>query len=115
MAASMRIFFIAIALPLALIAIDATAAAKCKSGYVWRDAQDGDGVCVTPGDRAEAKAQNANAANNRKSGGGNYGPNTCRDGYVWREAFAGDVVCVTPHERTKAEQQNSDSAKHTAE
>jgi hypothetical protein len=73
--------------------------ADCKSGYVWRDAKDGDGVCVSPAERAEAKGQNANAENNRKVGGGPYGPNTCRDGYVWREAFAGDVVCVTPYER----------------
>lgn len=69
--------------------------------------------CVTPAVRAEAKAQNANAANNRKVGGGPYGPNTCRDGYVWREAFAGDVVCVTPHEREKAKNQNAESPRHT--
>jgi hypothetical protein len=92
----------AIVLPLA-----GTALADCKSGYVWRDAKDGDGVCVTPQERAEAKAQNANAEGNRKVGGGPYGPNTCRGGYVWREAFAGDVVCVTPYERQKAKDQNA--------
>jgi hypothetical protein len=96
-----------------LLAFATAAAAGCKSGYVWRDAQDGDGACVTPAERAEAKAQNANAANNRRVGGGNYGPNTCRDGYVWREAFAGDVVCVTPFERQKAKNQNSASASHS--
>ena len=85
------------------------AAAGCKPGYVWRDAQDGDGVCVTPAERAEAKLQNANAANNWVVGGGTCGPNTCRDGYVWREAFGGDVVCVTPHERAKAQQQNANN------
>ena len=94
------------------LATDA-ALADCRSGYVYRDAKDGDGVCVTPGDRSEAKQQNANAENNRRTGGGNYGPNTCRDGYVWREAFAGDVVCVTPYERQKAKQQNAASASHT--
>ena len=26
-------------------------AARCKSGYVWRDARNGDGVCVTPRER----------------------------------------------------------------
>lgn len=91
----------------------ATAAADCKSGYVWRDAKDGDAVCVTPADRAEAKQQNANAANNVQRGGGAYGPNTCRQGYVWREAFGGDVVCVTPYERQKAADQNAQSASHT--
>lgn len=90
-----------------------SAAADCRSGYVWRNAKDGDAVCVTPSDRAEAKQQNANAANNVQRGGGAYGPNTCRQGYVWREAFGGDVVCVTPYERQKAADQNAQSASHT--
>lgn len=114
MAKLLRTSAAAIAVPLVLALMIETAAAACNSGYVWRDAQDGDGVCVTPDERAEAKAQNANAANNRKVGGGAYGPNTCRDGYVWREAFAGDVVCVTPHEREKAMHQNAESPRHTA-
>ena len=29
----------------------------CKSGYVWRDSYDGDGLCVTPGERIIAKAK----------------------------------------------------------
>jgi hypothetical protein len=99
----------AIVLPLVLAVATDIALAGCKSGYVWRDAKDGDGVCVTPEERAEAKAQNANAANNRRAGGGN----TCRDGYVWREAFVGDAVCVTPHERRTARNQNSASASHS--
>jgi len=103
-----------IAVPIAFCIAVEQAEAGCKAGYVWRDAQDGDGVCVTPAERAEARAQNANAANNRRIGGGAYGPNTCRDGYVWREAFAGDVVCVTPHERAKASRQNAASMQHTA-
>jgi len=103
-----------IAAPLAFGLAAQTATAACKSGYVYRDAKDGDGVCVTPGDRDEAKRQNANAENNRQRGGGNYGPNTCRTGYVWREAFGGDVVCVTPFERDKAKKQNAASASHTA-
>lgn len=114
MAKILKTSLVAIAVPLALALMVEPAAAACNPGYVWRDAQDGDGVCVTPDDRAEAKAQNANAANNRRVGGGAYGPNTCRDGYVWREAFAGDVVCVTPHEREKARQQNAESPRHTA-
>jgi hypothetical protein len=105
---------IAIAVPLALAMMGEAAAAVCNPGYVWRDAQDGDAVCVTPAERTEAKQQNANTANNRRVGGGDYGPNTCRDGYVWREAFPGDVVCVTPHERQKAKKQNAESQQHTA-
>jgi hypothetical protein len=104
---------LAIAIPLAFAITIGTAAAGCQSGYVWRDAKDGDGACVTPGDRAEAKAQNANADNNRQAGGGASGPNTCRQGYVWREAFGGDVVCVTPYERQKAKDQNAASPSHS--
>lgn len=100
---------IVVALPL----LSATAfAAGCKPGYVWRDAKDGDGACVTPAERSEAKLQNANGPNNVVVGGGAYGPNTCRQGYVWREAFGGDVVCVTPHERSEAARQNAESRQH---
>jgi hypothetical protein len=96
------------------IALIGSATAGCKPGYVWRDAQDGDGVCVTPTERSDAKKQNANAANNRVVGGGrSYGPNECRVGYVWREAFAGDVVCVTPHERQVARRQNAQNSRHS--
>jgi len=111
----LKISAVAIVVPLTFaFAVESVAAARCKTGYVWRDAKDGDGVCVTPEERDEAKKQNANAANNRQVGGGAYGPNTCRQGYVWREAFAGDVVCVTPHERGMAKKQNSESGEHTA-
>lgn len=88
-------------------------AARCKNGYVWRDARSGDGVCVTPWERDDARRQNANARNNREPGGGAYGPNTCRMGYVWREAFPSDVVCVTPYERDVARRQNAEGRQHT--
>ena len=39
---------IAIAAPLISAVAADTAAAGCRPGYVWRDAKDGDGVCVTP-------------------------------------------------------------------
>ena len=100
-----KISAVVIAVSLILAVAVCTAAADCKPGFVWRDAADGDAVCVTPEERA--KKQNANAANNRQPGGGAYGPNTCREGYVWREAFAGDVVCVTPYEREQAQEENA--------
>jgi hypothetical protein len=103
-----------IAVPLTLAIGVCNAAAPCKSGFVWRDAADGDAVCVTPDERTTAKQQNANGPNNRQSGGGASGPNTCRQGYVWREAFGGDVVCVTPYERDQARQQNARSPQRTA-
>jgi hypothetical protein len=110
-----KISAVAIAVPLILAVGVCTAAAACKSGFVWRDAADGDAVCVTPEERDTAKKQNANAANNREPGGGPYGPNTCRQGYVWREAFGGDVVCVTPYERQQAKEQNALSPQRTAD
>ncbi|WP_292534336.1 hypothetical protein [Methylocystis sp.] len=91
----------------------AQAQARCKSGFVWREAFNGDTVCVPPAERDEAAAQNANANNNRQPGGGPFGPNTCRQGYVWREAAQGDVVCVTPYERDKAKKQNAMSPGRT--
>src|SRR6185437_3511919 len=108
---------LAIGLPLweGLASAPAQAAAPCNMGYVWREATSGDAVCVTPADRAEAKAQNQNAGGNRLPGGGASGPNTCRQGYVWREAFQGDVVCVTPSERDKARRQNAEAASHTVQ
>ena len=96
----MKAFMVVAAATVAFIAVVSTfdtadAARRCKSGYVWRDAADGDGACVTPEERDVAKAQNQNAENNRQKGGGAYGPKTCRQGYVWREAFAGDKQIET--------------------
>jgi Domain of unknown function (DUF4189) len=104
-----RISAVAIATSLISLIGVGIAEAGCKSGFVWRDAKDGDGVCVTPAERQEAKLQNANATNNRRPGT----ENGCRDGYVWREAWVGDTVCVTPHERTKAKNQNAMNAQHS--
>ncbi|HZS20507.1 MAG TPA: hypothetical protein VFA63_05910 [Pseudonocardiaceae bacterium] len=72
----------------------------CKPGYVWRDARDGDGVCVTPAERDQVHIQNADTATHLP------GSNGCRPGYVWRDAWDGDGVCVTPGERDLAHQQN---------
>jgi hypothetical protein len=78
----------------------------CKSGYVWRDARDGDGVCVTPDERDRAHADNA-MADSRRDPKGAYGPNSCISGFVWREAFEGDYVCVTPDQRDRVKEDNA--------
>ena len=93
------------------LAMVGTAEAGCKSGYVWRDARDGDGVCVTPDERDIAKRQNANGPNNRTAAGGN----TCRSGYVWREAFPNDYVCVLPQTRTQAQVDNAQAGNRLAQ
>ena len=100
--------FIGLSSTLLLLAAGA-AQATCKNGFVWRDARNGDAVCVTTDDRDIAHRQNANGPNNRAAGAGA----TCRSGYVWREAWVGDTVCVTPTERDQAGAQNAANAQHT--
>jgi hypothetical protein len=78
----------------------------CKQGYVWREADARDTVCVTPEAREQTRRDNQLAAYRREPNGGPYGPNTCKQGYVWREAFSGDVACVTPETRTQAKRDN---------
>ena len=68
----------------------------CISGYVWREAYDGDHVCVTPDVRAAAVADNAAADSRFARNFLPYGPDTCIVGYVWRSANAADHVCVRP-------------------
>ncbi|AFM18093.1 mycobacterium membrane protein [Mycolicibacterium chubuense NBB4] len=82
----------------------------CIQGYVWREARDGDTVCVTPDVRARTLAENANPAANKSPAGGAYGPDTCLDGFVWREAFDGDTICVTPGERAQTKADNAAAA-----
>jgi hypothetical protein len=80
----------------------------CKQGYVWREAYPGDVVCVTPAVRAQAAADNAQAAPRWVPGA--YGPHTCIRGYVWREARNGDDVCVIPQTREQARADNAQAA-----
>ncbi|MFG2978252.1 hypothetical protein ACGFYY_35365, partial [Streptomyces sp. NPDC048331] len=70
---------------------------QCKSGYVYRDSYEGDGTCVTPGERDAAHAQNPNRQP---------GSNQCKSGYVYRDSYEGDGTCVTPGERDAAHAQN---------
>jgi hypothetical protein len=79
----------------------------CRQGYVWRESFVGDTVCVTPAERARAKADNFAAKYRVNPSGGAYGRDTCRNGYVWREAYPGDHVCVTPAQRARARHDNS--------
>jgi hypothetical protein len=78
----------------------------CRQGYVWREANADDHVCVRPSVRSQAARDNQQARYRVEPYGGAYGPNTCRQGYVWREAFSGDVVCVTPQTRSQAARDN---------
>lgn len=78
----------------------------CITGYVWREAFDGDHVCVTPDQRTLVAQDNAAAAT-RIDPAGAYGPNTCISGYVWRVARDSDLVCVLPEERDQVAADNA--------
>ncbi len=82
----------------------------CLQGYVWREANPSDHVCVTPDVRSQAAYDNSQAAARRSPTGGPYGPDTCLSGYVWRDAFTNDHVCVTPDVRSQAAYDNSQAA-----
>ncbi|MBL8551994.1 MAG: PAN domain-containing protein [Hyphomonadaceae bacterium] len=85
-------------------------AASCQSGFVWREAFDGDTVCVPPETRAQTWNDNAQAGARVAPGAA---PN-CLSGYVWREARDGDVVCVTPQTRAQVAQDNRLAASRVA-
>ena len=74
----------------------------CIAGFVWREANPSDHVCVTPQVRQQTRSDNAQAGARRMPGGGPFGPDSCKQGFVWREAFVGDRVCVAPQTRTQA-------------
>jgi hypothetical protein len=71
-------------------------------GYVWREAFDGDHVCVSPDTRERAKADNANAAELRWKKDND----ECVQGAVWRLANPEDHVCVSQDTREQTAQDN---------
>jgi hypothetical protein len=83
----------------------------CRTGYVWREAQPLDHVCVVPSSRNRARQENLSAFS-RIDPGGAYGPFSCIAGFVWREAFPGDAVCVTPSRRSAVARENAEAALH---
>lgn len=74
----------------------------CIQGFVWREANQSDRVCVLPNIRQQTRNDNASAISRRSPNGGAYGPDTCLQEYVWRDAFPGDHTCVTPATRQQA-------------
>ncbi len=90
------------------------AGVPCLMGYVWRQAYSGDYVCVTPGQRGQAVADNAAAQSRIQAGGGAYGQYTCQQGYLWRQVVPDDYVCVTPAERAQAAADNAQASNRAA-
>lgn len=83
----------------------------CAPPFVWREAFDGDTVCVEVSRRTQVAADNAQAQARRA-----YtctppnctftGPDTCKVPYVWREARPSDHVCVPVRERSQVASEN---------
>ncbi|CAF3600070.1 unnamed protein product [Rotaria sp. Silwood1] len=61
----------------------------CQNGFVWREADDYDYICVTPATRRQTSADNAAASSRSRPG------HTCISGYYTRNAYLNDFVCVT--------------------
>jgi len=89
----------------------------CVPGFVWRQVNPQDHVCVTPAVRAQVRADNKLAPQRRVGPprklqacprrGTCYAYNIpCKPGFVWREAVPGDYVCVTPAARAQAQADN---------
>ena len=70
---------------------------QCKPGFVWRDANDTDHVCVPGPSRDRVMRENQEAASRTE-------PNseTCKFGFVWRDGNKSDHACVTGTSRTLA-------------
>jgi hypothetical protein len=79
----------------------------CRQGYVWRDAFQGDHVCVTTKARTQARNDNSKATARREPGS-----DTCRSGYVWRLARPSDLVCVEPYIRALTASENRQAENH---
>jgi hypothetical protein len=87
-----------------------TAPARCRPGFVWREAGPTDAICAPPASRDQAAADNA-AARARIDPAN---PGRCLQGFVWREAFAGDHVCVAPGVRAQAAADNAQGSARVA-
>ena len=108
-----RLFWAALAIGLLLAAASPLLAdpvpEACIEGYVWREAYEGDRVCVTPAVRAQTARDNQLASSRRMPDGGAHGPDTCQPGFVWREARPEDHVCVTPEVREQTARDNREA------
>ena len=78
---------------------------QCKAGFVWRDANDHDHVCVTGPSRSRTAQDNAAGPSHKE-----LGSDQCKFGWVWREATRDDHVCVTGTVRNQTKVETSAAA-----
>ncbi|HZR44145.1 MAG TPA: hypothetical protein VFB12_28790 [Ktedonobacteraceae bacterium] len=75
----------------------------CQNGYVWRQIDPDDHVCVQPWERDQA-AYDTSQWQFRVDPSN---PDNCLPGYVWREYRPFDHVCVDPAQRQQVHDDNS--------
>jgi hypothetical protein len=87
----------------------------CKQGFVWRQVNPQDHVCVTAQERQQVANDTAAAAAHTVPRGAVRltTPQPCLKGYVWRQAASSDYVCVTPQSRAAAQADNAAAAART--
>jgi hypothetical protein len=78
----------------------------CKPGYVWREADESDWVCVSMTTRAQVQTDNAQAVSRRDLSRVSSAPDACKANFVQRGAFPGDLVCVTAAARAQVIEDN---------
>jgi hypothetical protein len=88
---------------------------SCKQGFVWRQVDPRDHVCVTAQERQQIDDENAAAAQHTVSRGAVRvaTPQACLNGYVWRQAVPSDYVCVTPQARAAVQGDNAAAPSRT--
>ena len=73
----------------------------CKAGYVWREGDAKDLVCVTSARRTQVATENANSASHKAANGYDCLPN-----YMWRGAWPNDQACVTSAQKLQGQQES---------
>ena len=71
----------------------------CVQGFVWRQVNPQDHVCVAPATRTQTANDTAAGPSHLAPPAKGVEDGTCAQGYVWREADATDHVCVLPSTR----------------
>jgi hypothetical protein len=80
---------------------------SCIQGFVWRQAEPDDHVCVSPDTRAQTAADNAAGPSHIAPPVKGSSDGTCVQGFVWRESDEKDRVCVSPSTRSQTAADNA--------
>ena len=81
----------------------------CKTGYVWREGDAKDLVCVTPTRRTQVANENAASASHKAANGYDCLPN-----YVFRGAWPNDQACVTVAQKVQGQSESKQAYSYVA-